>query len=208
MSQRLWALTHMLWCSGLAGIITSVATNIHACGWTGFLPLATKDVKYADMVIKYARVLAAPPFNMKRGSSALVGWAKGTAELHPPLDVSACVVKCECSGGTFHVSPEVLDLAGAAVAVGLEPAPSVVRVVGLRPSSPEAVGTARGRVLYGTAAALVSEFGRDWSEAIEMARQCWTHLAPSIAAVLNSMPASDELPSDDDTELHVGGETG
>ena len=125
---------------------------------------------------KLASILEARPYYMVAAATALRQWVTNTeaAETMPafphlclrPVGLSVALGQPAVHAGPFLG------------ALGLEPEPSMVRVVNARPRLDDAdvEASAEGRFVYDLAHDMVREHGMEWAAAITAGERAWQHL--------------------------------
>jgi hypothetical protein len=183
---------------------------------TGFLPKSKKEKKYADMIIRYAAICSAKPYNLVKAKGELLAWINGTYEEQPPLDISYCkfmplgmpaetmaVVVADADTSTEH----------GTAAMALEPAMLGVRLgAAPRPRGPESAEpppSAQATFVCSMASTFMKEHGYTWRDALDAAEKCWKrfpkHHTSALAADGGSVadPAAVEDASLSDDEMLV-----
>lgn len=118
--------------------------------------------------MKLADALVVPPYQMSRARDALLQWVNGDDHV-ASLDISYCSfhVIARARAASHNDRPAMLQRA-----MGLEPDPNAVVVVGGQDIAPEAPVNIRWHTLYSLAGDLVQEHGHEWPAAIDIARLC------------------------------------
>ena len=116
--------------------------------------------KLANHLKKYCAAIAQHPYHLTRGAKFILDWVHGRVPLEPPLDVAGVFESCptvEAATVTEHLDR----------AVGEAPTVAVVELADAGAAEPASQPSARAVVVYGVAAALHTQHGVPWSDALE-----------------------------------------
>lgn len=132
------------------------------------------DSKFRDQVLKFAKLMAEEPFNLKQAGAYLHDWVQGIQQPAPLLNVDCC-----------SVARGPVPLAAAAAfpplaGVSLEPAPNAVRLVRQRRHATEQASDRAGFVYPAATRAWAS--GVPWERALAQAEAAWQASLNIVAA--------------------------
>lgn len=144
--------------------------------WPGTVPRHHMEKKTIDKLSKLASILEARPYNMAAAATALRQWVTGTEAAEPMPAFPHLRLRPE---GLVKASMTDVAYAHPVVgALGLEPQPSIVRVVNARPrlDGADTGVSAEGHFVYDLAHDLVREHDTEWPAAIKAGERAWQHL--------------------------------
>ena len=129
----------------------------------GVVPRHPKDAKYVDSLLKLATLISSRPFNMDIAGDALRRWVQGTEAREEPFRLQHMRIAGAMRPQVSVLAPPLPALAsGMPGALGLEPEPSVVRVVCGRATHHDAEASLQAVFVYGLADDLVRDHGHTW----------------------------------------------
>ena len=168
-------------CGGLLPVNACKAEGCKAVSMSialpGAVPRHPKDAKYVDSLLKLATLISSRPFNMDIAGDALRRWVQGTEAQDEPLRLQHMRIARAMHPQVSVLAPPFPPLAfGMPGALGLEPEPSVVRVVCGRATHHDAEASPQAVFVYSLADDLVREHGHTWEAAVVAGHKCWERI--------------------------------
>ena len=129
-----------------------------------------------DTMNKLASILEARPYHMVAAATALRKWVTNTCEAEEtPTFPHLCLRPGVPLAASGQPAAHSCAFRGA---LGLEPEPSMVRIVNMRPRlvGDDVEASAEGRFVYDLAHDMVRDHGMAWPAAIATGERAWQHL--------------------------------